>query len=307
MQHSEKNQIKNPTKSLSFGEVGGVDVGGATIIVTGASGSIGAETVKSLLREDFSVIMACRNLQKGVSVRAKILKEFSGKENSVLLEELDLASFTSIYKFVENISRRHIRLTGLMNNAGTLNRTFTLTPEGFENTIGVNYVGVFLLTKLLIPMLEDGSGITNVVSMTTNPKRIDKQIFDFTPEKFRQLRSYSQSKTALMLFTASLAERSHGKFHVNAGDPGSVESEILRLSRWFDFLADLLFRPLIKTPRKGAIPLVNAQLSKDTGKLFSGNRHIYIREKYAQHPLRKWLWEETEKKIAEIQIQSGKH
>ena len=106
MQHSEKNQIKNPTKSLSFGEVGGVDVGGATIIVTGASGSIGAETVKSLLREDFSVIMACRNLQKGVSVRAKILKEFSGKENSVLLEELDLASFTSIYKFVENISRR---------------------------------------------------------------------------------------------------------------------------------------------------------------------------------------------------------
>lgn len=301
MQNSKKNKIENTTKSLSFGEVGGA------IIVTGASGSLGAEIVKSLLRKNFSVIMACRNLQKGEAVRTEILKEFSGKENFVSLEELDLASFASIYKFVENISNKNIKLAGLMNNAGTLNRTFTLTPEGFENTIAVNYIGIFLLTKLLIPMLEEGAGITNVVSMTTNPKRIEKDMFDFSPEKFKQLRSYGQSKTALMLFTASLAENHEGKFYINAGDPGVVDTEILRLNRWFDSLADLLFRPLIKTPRKGAIPLVNAQLSKETGKLFLGNTHKNIPKEYAQHPLKEWLWEETERRIAEISIHSTEH
>lgn len=304
---TEKTNKSPQAKSLPFGEVGGAGVGEASIIVTGASGSLGAEIVKDLLRKDFSVIMVCRNLQKGEAVRAEILKEFCGKEKSVSLEELDLALFASIYKFVENISNKNIKLAGLMNNAGTLNRTFTLTSEGFENTIGVNYFGIFLLTKLLIPMLEDGAGIANVVSMTTNPKRIEKDMFDFSPEKFRQLRSYGQSKTALMLFTASLAEKYEGKFHVNAADPGVVDTGIIRLNRLFDPLADVLFRPLIKSPRKGAIPLVNAQLSTQTGKLFLGNRHKNIPKEYAQHPLKNWLWEVTERKIAEIQIHPDKH
>lgn len=302
--HSDQN-IK--PKALPQSEIPPLGGGGASIIVSGASGSIGAEIVKSLLRKDFSVIMACRNLQKGEAVRAEILKEFSGKESSVSLEELDLASFASIYKFVKNISNKNVKLAGLMNNAGTLNRTFTLTPEGFEYTIGVNYIGIFLLTKLLIPLLEEGAGIANVVSMTTNPKRIEKDMFDFSPEKFKQLRSYGQSKTALMLFTISLAEKYKGKFYINAGDPGVVDTEILRLSRWFDPLADLLFRPLIKSPRKGAIPLVNAQLSKETGKLFLGNRHKNIPKEYVQHPLKEWLWEETEMKIAEISMLSTQH
>ncbi len=265
-----------------------------TIIVTGASGSIGAETVKSLLKKGFSIIMACRNLEKGEKIRSEILQEVAGKEKFILLEQLDLGSFQSIRQFVENVAQKNLRLCGLMNNAGTLNRRFFLTPEGFENTIGVNYIGTFLLTKLLLPLLEEGSGIVNVVSMTTNPKRINKEFFTILPEKFKQLRSYGMSKTALMLFTASLAEKTQGKFFVNAADPGIVDTNIIRLNRWFDRLADLLFRPLIKSPRKGAIPLVNAQLSQQTGYLFFENRSEKIPKEYTHHPLKEWLWDETE-------------
>lgn len=278
-----------------------------TIIVTGASGSIGAEIVKSLLKKNFAVVMAVRNIQKGEAVRTEILNEIKGKENFVWVEELDLASLTSIRKFVGNISGKSHRLVGLMNNAGTLNRTFVLTPEGFENTIGVNYIGTFLLTNLLIPLLEKGAGITNVVSMTANPKRMNEDFFHLSPEKFRQVRSYGQSKTALMLFTASLAERYKGIFRVNASDPGVVDTDIIHLDRWFDLLTDIMFRPFIKSPRKGAIPLVNALLAKQTGMLFWGNKSKNIPQNYTWHPLKEWLWEETERRIAEIKAQSIQH
>ncbi len=268
-----------------------------TIIVTGASGNLGAEIVKSLLQKGFSVVMACRNLKKGKAVRAEILKELSEKEAFVLLEQLDLSSFESIRNFVETISKKNIRPIGLINNAGTMNRRFSLTSEGFESTIGVNYVGVFMLTNLLIPLLREGAGITTVVSMTASSKLVTRDFFISTPENFKQIRNYALSKSALMLYTASLAEKYKGQFHVNAADPGIVDTDIIRLHRWFDPLADLLFRPLIKSPRRGAIPLVNALLSKETGKVFLRKRHKNISVKFMQHPLKEWFWEETERQI----------
>lgn len=268
-----------------------------TIIVTGASGSIGSEVVKSLLKKGFSVIMACRNLQKGETVRNKILKEIKGKEKFISLEELDLSSLASVRQFAENISQKNIRLNGLVNNAATINRHFSTTPDGFESTVGVNYIGIFLLIRLLLPLLEENSGIVNVTSMMASPKKINKQFFEFSPEKFSQFSSYSQSKAALMLFTSLLAEQTKGKLFVNAADPGIVDSNMITMHRWFDPLADIFFRPLIKSPKKGAIPLVNALLSQQTGYLFSGSKNKLISEKYSHHPLKEWLWEETEKTV----------
>ena len=103
-----------------------------TIIVTGASGNLGAEIVKSLLQKDFSVVMACRNLKKGEAVRAKILKELSEKEAFVSLEQLDLSSFESIHNFADRLLQKNIRLSGLINNAGTMNRSFSLTSEALK-------------------------------------------------------------------------------------------------------------------------------------------------------------------------------
>lgn len=268
-----------------------------TIIVTGASGNLGAEIVKSLLQKEFSVVMACRNLKKGDAIRTKILKELNEKEAFVSLEQLDLSSFESIHNFVKTISQKNICLSGLVNNAGAMNRRFSMTSEGFENTIGVNYMGVFLLTNLLMPLLKEGAGVTVVVSMTASPKLIKNDFFASTPENFKQIRNYAQSKSALMLFTALLAEKYKGQFHINTADPGIVDTEIIRLHRWFDSLADLLFRPLIKSPQRGAIPIVNALLSKETGKIFLGNKHRNISDKFTQHPLKEWLWEETARQI----------
>ena len=291
---------KVPQRKLSTDDFAPGDLlSGGHIIVTGASGSIGAEVVKSLLRKNYSIIMTCRNLEKCETVKKNILLELKGKEEFISIEELDLGSFASIRKFVETISQKNIRIRGLMNNAATLNRQFSLTPEGFENTVGVNYIGIYLLTKLLLPILEENSVIVNVTSMSTNPKRVDKHFFEFTPDKFTQLGSYSQSKTALMLFTASLSERTQGKFFVNAADPGIVDSNMITLHRWFDPLADLFFRPLIKSPKKGTISLINALCSNQSGKLFLGTRNKLIPDKLSQHPFKDWLWDETERIISE--------
>lgn len=241
--------------------------------------------------------MACRNLQKGGLVRNRILEEFSGKEDFVSLEELDLGSFDSVRQFADRLIQKNTRLNGLINCAGILNRRFNVTPDGFENTMEVNYIGTFLITKLLLPQLVPGSAITNVVSMVVNPRRINKDIFALSG-KYTQLGSYVCSKTALLLFTISLAEKTQGIYFVNAADPGIVNTNILALHRWFDPLADVLFRPLVKPPQKGAIPLVNALLSEQSGKIFIRNENKSIAEKYVQHSLRDWLWNETEKRTA---------
>ena len=82
------------------------------------------------------------------------------------------------------------------------------------------------------------------------------------------------------------------------------------MHRWFDPLADVLFRPFCKSPEKGAIPAVNALLYKSTDngqqsadlvqknvKLFSGNKSKLISQKHYDNPMRKWLWEETEMQL----------
>ena len=85
-----------------------------------------------------------------------------------------------------------------------------------------------MLTNLLIPLLREGAGITTVVSMTASSKLVTR-VFISTSEKFKQIRNYALSKSALMLFTASLAEKYKGQFHVNAADPGIVDTDIIRL------------------------------------------------------------------------------
>ena len=97
---------------------------------------------------------------------------------------------------------------------------------------------------------------------------------------FRQLSAYAESKLALMYFTIELAARCTQR--VNAADPGIVDTEIIRLDRWFDPLTDLLFRPFCKSPERGAAPAVAALLAGERGKLFSGKGFRDFPEKFTR-------------------------
>ena len=276
------------------------------IIVTGATGSIGLAAVKSLLSKDLPVIMACRNIKKADSQRDNLIKQFPHSEIDIL--ELDLNSLTSIRSFVEEIKNQGFKVDKLLNNAGIICRDFTVNDDGFETTLAVNYLGPLYLSKLMIPLMDDGFNIVNTVSVTRGVSKLDEHFFDLDKKRFSQLGTYGKAKYALFLSSLTLSEKiKNGS--VNLTDPGVVDSNMISMHRWFDPLADVLFRPFCKSPEKGAMPAVNALLmTTDNGqrttdfvhnevRLFSGNKSKVISQKYYDNPLREWLWKESGRRL----------
>ena len=273
------------------------------IIVTGATGSIGLAVVKSLLSKDLPVIMACRNIKKADSQRDDLIKQFPHSEIDII--ELDLNSLASIRAFVEEIKNQGFKVDKLLNNAGIICRDFTVNDDGFETTLAVNYLGPLYLSKLMIPLMDNDFNIVNTVSVTRGVSKLDEHFFDLDKKRFSQLGTYGKAKYALFLSSLTLSEtiKNGG---VNLTDPGVVDSNMISMHRWFDPLADVLFRPFCKSPEKGAIPAVNALLQPIANsqqptacnvKLFSGNRSKVIPQKHYDNSLRKWLWEESCKQL----------
>lgn len=261
-----------------------------SIIVTGASGSMGKAAVKALAAGGHSVIMACRNLDKGQAARREILAQVPGAALQVL--PLDLGSMSSIRDFAASVAGS--APAGLLNNAGTMPAHFSLTEDGLEQTVAVNYVGPYLLTRLLLESLAPDARIVNVISLTCKYAKIDENLLQKGPDDFHQLRTYASSKLALMLFSIELARRTSHR--VNMSDPGIVASDMIDLGRWFDPLADVFFKPLCKRPEKGAAPALAALESNQTMKVFKRDKCLEVQERFLENPLAGLLWEKTAEK-----------
>ena len=135
---------------------------GNRTIVTGASGAMGEAAVRALARDGRSVVMACRNLEKAEAVRSRILADLPGADISI--GRLDLSSLDSVRAFADSLGQEQV--SALFNNAGVISRGYSLTGDGLENTFAVNYFGPFLLTRLLLPLMDPEASIVNMVSLT---------------------------------------------------------------------------------------------------------------------------------------------
>ena len=129
------------------------------VIVTGATGSMGAAAVEALAAAGRPVLMACRNLEKAAEVRADILSRIP--RANLTVRQLDLASLSSVRAFADGFAPGSV--TALFNNAGVISRSYTVTADGFENTFSVNYFGPRLLTLLLLPKMPEEANIVNMV------------------------------------------------------------------------------------------------------------------------------------------------
>ena len=258
-------------------------------IITGASGAMGSAASAALARAGRPIIMACRDIDKAETVKKKILDEV--RDAVLEVRHLELSSLDEVREFAQGL--RGMEISALFNNAGTMERHFSVTGDGFERTLAVNYLAPCLLTRLLLPQIRDG--VLNMVSISCETARFDHRIFEADASRFSQLGSYSTSKLALMFFSIALSQRC--SLRVNVSDPGIVNTEMIRLHRWFDPLTDVLFRPFCNSPEKGAAPGVRALLSSEGSALmYKGLGCKAIPAKYASRPEDiEWLWAETEK------------
>lgn len=269
------------------------------VIVTGANTGIGKETAMELAKRKAKVIMACRDKDKCEKAREEIVVE--SKNKYVYCRQCDLASQNSIHQFVDQFKKEHKSLDILINNAGVMRCPYSKTEEGIEMQLGVNHMGHFLLTNLLIDKLKESapSRIINVSSIAHNRGKINKE--DLNSEKhYDGGEAYAQSKLANVLFTKELSKRLEGSgVTVNAVHPGIVDTEITRhMSFSKSYLASALIKPIIwmfvKTPKQGAQTVLYAALNTDlnniSGKYLSDCAEMQVAPQADDETTAKWLW-----------------
>lgn len=197
---------------------------GQTCLVTGASSGVGLETAIGLARLGGTVVMTARNEAKGKAALSRVISR-SGSEN-VDLMMVDFASMASIRRFADEFKSKYNRLDVLVNNAGAVNMSRSETENGFETTFGVNHLGYFLLTNLLLDVVKASapSRIVNVSSRAHMRAQMDFD--DLNSERsYRGFTAYGRSKLANVLFTYELARRLEGTgVTANCLHPGVVRS-----------------------------------------------------------------------------------
>lgn len=279
-------------------------------IITGANGGMGYEEAKEALLQGYHTIMACYCPARSEARRQQMLEETGCPESDVEIMGLDLSNLQSVRDFADKVKERFSHIDLLMNNAGTLETGFHRTVNGLERTVGVNYVGPYLLTRLLIPQMGKGSRIVNMTSCSFVIGSLQfPEFFEKGRKGFWQrILVYGNSKLALTLFTLELAKRIKSRgITVNAADPGVVNTKIIHLqNKLLDPLADLFFRPLIRSPRQGADTAIHLMFDAEkeglTGTLSRSNKVVELGDKYVHHKHMQTLWDETEKIVQDFLI-----
>lgn len=271
-------------------------------VITGADGGMGTEITRAVALAGYRILMACYEPQKAEEKRQKLIEETGNADIEV--RKIDLASLETVAAFADYLLERGESVSLLMNNAGTMETERRITVDGLERTVSVNYVGPYLLTRKLLPLMGEGTRVVNMVSCTYAIGRLDFPDFFLRGKKgsFWRIPIYSNTKLALTLFTLELAERVKDKgIVVNAADPGVVSTDIITMHMWFDPLTDIFFRPFIRTPRQGAATAVSLLLDKEAGER-TGTLNVschpkQLSEQFIHHKQTKELWERTEQLV----------
>ncbi|KAL4657269.1 retinol dehydrogenase 12-like isoform X1 [Arapaima gigas] len=268
---------------------------GKTVIITGANTGIGKETARDLAKRGARIIMACRDTAKAEAAQKEIIED-SGNQD-VVVRRLDLSDTKSIREFAEAVNKDEKHINILINNAGVMMCPYAKTADGFEMQFGVNHLGHFLLTYLLVDLIKRSAParIINVSSMAHSWGTI--RLDDINSEKSYDTRkAYGQSKLANILCTRSLARRLQGTgVTVYALHPGIVQTELGRHLNTPLKIAWKVVRPFTKNSMQGAQTsiycAVAPELEKESGGYYSDCAPATCSTDAADDEMAQKLWE----------------
>lgn len=219
-------------------------------IVTGANSGMGMATVEALSDKGALVIMLCRSEERGRKALAELT---SKKDRNLDLMICDLGDFASIRSFAYSVKAKYPHIDILVNNAGFISLDRQETKDGIERQFGINHLGHFLLTMLLLDQMHDGSRIVNVASGAHKVGKIHFKDINLR-HGYNVVRAYSQSKLANVLFTRELAERLMNRgITVNCCHPGAVATNMgVDRETGFGKTITSMLKPFFLTPAEGA-------------------------------------------------------
>ncbi|XP_076022178.1 dehydrogenase/reductase SDR family member 13-like [Genypterus blacodes] len=284
---------------------GNTSMAGKTIIITGGNSGIGKVTALLLARKGARVILACRNRHKAEAAINEI-KQVTGSTD-LLFMQLDLASLKSVRCFAETFLKTETRLDLLINNAGLV--ADGRTEDGFGIEFGVNHLGHFLLTHLLLDCLKDGDKgrVVTLSSMAYRWGHIDFEALTARRDlgtgsySWQFFQAYCNSKLCNVLFTHELAKRLRGtNVTCYSVHPGIVRTELSRhVSLWQKVFIEPVSWLLFLDPVAGAQTTLHCALQEGieplTGRYFSCCAVQEVTPRARDDAMAKKLWEVSER------------
>lgn len=272
-------------------------------IITGANSGMGLATTIELAKQGFHVVMMCRNEEKGLRALKDAISQ--SQSSSIELIQGDLGSFESIRNFASVFQSKFDHLDVLVNNAGVVTVKREFTSEGHEAQLGINHLGHYYLTQLLLNSLHRAAQGRIIVVSSGAHKWGKIDIQDMAMSRgYNVARGYGRSKLANLLFMHELAIRLKGStVTINAVHPGAVSTNlgIDRKTEFGRFVVNLL-KPFFLTPTQGAQTAIYLATSNEVASL-SGKYFYQMKEapmsKLAQNShfaKGLWLWSEQQLK-----------
>src|SRR6202521_2626140 len=267
-----------------------------TVVISGATGTIGSATAAVLARRGARVVLMARPSDR----LDEMVAELGGTDNRVSSVPVDLSSMSSVRLAAREINRGGGRVDALINMAAVFVRRFQKTADGFELMLATNYFGPFLLTNLLRDRLLGGGRVINVTAPSTTHVDMERL---FSKETFDALHTFGATKALNLMFTFELARRAkRWDVRSNAFQPGLVRSELMRetsrpiriLSRLISGSADRTAQDLVEL----AISTANAGT---TGWFFKGARRIDPPKAATDEAVQTALWRRTAE-LVEMEI-----
>ena len=269
------------------------------VFVTGANSGLGFAASMALAQRGWYVHMACRNEEKGRTAAALVNERFGS--GSAAFVRCDLASFSSIRQAVKPLSQGNVKLTALVNNAGIISYRRETTADGLELQLGVNHLGHFLLTHLLLPQMEwEGTVRPRILTVTSGAHKIGRIHWQDLQleQRYSAFRSYSQSKLANILFTYELSRRLGDRAFVNCVHPGAVASNFGKDTG--GVVAAFIFKAFARfflSPDQAAealTALIDENRGEVTGKYFDKKTPKPSSQRSYDNETAQRLWQESE-------------
>lgn len=234
------------------------DQSGKCIIVTGANTGLGFEAARVLAAKGARVMLACRSQAKAEAAMTQIGRETPGADLAFLpLDQADIASIRAAAELAD----KEPRLDVLLNNAGVMFPPLTRTAQGFELQFGVNHLGCFALTSLMLPKLAQTAGSRVVITASLAHNGGNLNWDDLNAEKgYLRTKRYSDSKLANLLFLFELDRRlraAGSPVTALACHPGVAATELMRHAGPFRIAAPLVGL-LLNSAAQGAWPALQA-------------------------------------------------
>ncbi|CAB1450703.1 unnamed protein product [Pleuronectes platessa] len=259
-----------------------VAMAGRSFMITGANSGIGKATAMAVAKRGGTIHMVCRNKDKAEEARADIVKETGNKVQrdiiqcwkwllslqEVYVHILDLSETKKVWEFAEAFKRKYKTLNVLINNAGAIMGERDVNAEGLEKSFATNVLGVYILTKSLIPLLEK-SADPRVISVSSGGMLVQKLRtgnLQSDMGRYDGTMVYAQHKRQQVVLTEQLA-KTHTNIHFSVMHPGWVDTPAVA-NAMPDFHRSM--KESLRTPEQGADTVVWLAVSEATAKNPSG-------------------------------------